>query len=144
MAGRRKPLVRSERYKWPMCLRNIRRVIQRQLMGKCGSGQTCYFLLAKEGRNGCGSGDLKERWVAVEVITGGLESPANPGAPVEMGGSNAARSLSLGHWVSTLSRSSQEGPDFKHSGSSGGTPTALGGLGTLGPECGSGSHCCHL
>lgn len=40
MAGRRKPLVRSERYKGPMCLRNIRRVIQRQLMGKCGSGQT--------------------------------------------------------------------------------------------------------
>lgn len=151
MAGRKKPLVRSERYKWPMCLRNIRRVIQRQLMGKCGSGQTCYFLLAKEGRNGCESGDLKKRWVAVEVITGGLESPANPGAPVEMGGapvetggSNAARSLSLRHWVSTLSRSSQECPDFRHSGGSEGTPTALGGLGTLGPECGSGSHCCHL
>lgn len=70
MAGRRKPLVRSERYKQPMCLRNIRRVIQRQLMGKCRSGQRGYFLLAKEGGNGCGSGDLKERWVAVKIITG--------------------------------------------------------------------------
>lgn len=102
------------------------------------------FPAGQRGKEWMWEWDLKERWVAVEVITGGLESPANPGAPVEMGGSNAARSLSLGHWVSTLSRSSQEGPDFRHSGSSGGTPTALGGLGTLGPECGSGSHCCHL
>lgn len=78
-----------------MCLRNIRRVIQRQLMGKCGSGQTGYFLLAKEGRNGCGSGDLKERWVAVEIIPGAPGAPANPGAPVEMGGGDAAISLSL-------------------------------------------------
>lgn len=43
-------------------------------MGKCKGGQTCCFLLAKEGRDVGGRGDLKERWVAVDATMGVTDS----------------------------------------------------------------------
>lgn len=53
-------------------------------MGKCESGQMCYFLLAKGEDVGVGS----------EGALGG--SGRLMGAPVAMSGSNSASSLSLG------------------------------------------------